>query len=147
MRSRVSPGADTVTAGSGVEPSSATDGERGSAVAEFAMISALLLALFLGVVQVTLALHVRALTIDAAAEGARVAARADRDLASGAQRTRDLLSASLGSRYADQVVARDTVQEGLAVVEVTVRAPLPVVGVLGPSGAMTVSGHALEEAA
>ncbi|MCK0117381.1 hypothetical protein BCE75_104142 [Isoptericola sp. CG 20/1183] len=109
------------------------------------MISALLLALFLGVVQVTLALHVRALTIDAAAEGARVAARADRDLASGAQRTRDLLTASLGDRYADEVAARDTVQDGLAVVEVTVRAPLPVVGVLGPSGVMTVSGHALEE--
>ncbi len=110
------------------------------------MISALLLALFLGIVQVTFALHVRALTIDAAAEGARVAARADRDLSSGAQRTRDLLTASLGSRYAREVVARDVVQEGLPVVEVTVRAPLPVVGVLGPSGVMTVSGHALDEA-
>ncbi|WP_281495522.1 TadE family protein [Isoptericola sp. S6320L] len=145
MRSRVSPVAEGVPPGSPVEPSAARHGEQGSAVAEFAMISALLLALFLGVVQVTLALHVRALTIDAAAEGARVAARADRDLASGAQRTRDLLTASLGDRYADEVAARDTVQDGLAVVEVTVRAPLPVVGVLGPSGVMTVSGHALEE--
>lgn len=140
MRSRVSPAGD----GPAVSVDGAV-GERGSAVAEFALVSALLVALFLGVVQVTLALHVRALTIDAAAEGARVAARADRDLSSGAQRTRDLLTASLGARYARDVAARDVVRDGLAVVEVSVRAPLPVVGVLGPSGVMTVSGHALDE--
>jgi hypothetical protein len=121
------------------------DGEAGSAVAEFVMVSVLVLALFLGVVQVALALHVRSLTIDAAAEGARIAARADRDLASGTARTRELLTASLGGRYARDVTARTTVTDGLEVVEVTVRAPLPVVGTLGPSGVLTVRGHALEE--
>ena len=45
-------------------------GERGSAVAEFVLVSALVLALFLGVVQVALAQHVRTLLVDAAAEGA-----------------------------------------------------------------------------
>ncbi|MFI2104112.1 TadE family protein [Isoptericola sp. NPDC019693] len=122
------------------------DGERGSAVAEFVMVSALVLALFLAVVQVALAMHVRALAIDAAAEGARVAARADRDLSSGVARTKDLLGASLGDRYTDDVSVRQTVQDGLDVVEVTVRVPLPVVGLIGPSGALTLQGHALEEA-
>jgi hypothetical protein len=96
-------------------------------------------------VQVALALHVRALAVDAAAEGARIAARADRGLGDGAQRTRDLLGASLSPAYADDVAARSTTLDGLPVVEVTVRAPLPVVGILGPSGLLTVQGHALEE--
>ena len=121
------------------------DGEAGSAVAEFVMVAALVLALFLGVVQVALAMHVRALSIDAAAEGARVAARADADLASGATRTRELLAAALGSRYADDVSVRTTARDGLDVVEVTVQVPLPVVGLLGPSGVLTLQGHALEE--
>lgn len=122
------------------------DGESGSAVAEFVMVSVLVLALFLGVVQVALALHVRATAIDAAAEGARLAARADRGLDSGAARTRELLADSLGRSYAGDVTARHAVSDGLDVVEVTVRAPLPVVGLLGPSGVLTLRGHALEEA-
>jgi Flp pilus assembly protein TadG len=121
------------------------DDERGSAVAEFVLVAALVLALFLGVVQVALAMHVRALVIDAAAEGARVAARADRELADGAQRTRDLLTASLSASYARDVAVRSTTLDGLPVVEVTVQAPLPVVGILGPSGVLTARGHALEE--
>jgi Flp pilus assembly protein TadG len=120
-------------------------GEDGSAVAEFVLVAALVLALFLGVVQVALALHVRALVVDAAAEGARVAARADRDLGAGTQRTRALLGTSLGARYGQDVAARHTMWDGLPVVEVTVRAPLPVVGILGPTGALTARGHALEE--
>ena len=120
-------------------------GEDGSAVAEFVLVAALVLALFLGVVQVALALHVRALVVDAAAEGARVAARADRDLEAGTQRTRELLGTSLGARYGQDVAARHTTWDGLPVVEVTVRAPLPVVGILGPTGALTARGHALEE--
>jgi Flp pilus assembly protein TadG len=119
--------------------------ERGSAVAEFVLVSALLVALFLGVVQLALALHVRVLVVDAAAEGARVAARTDRDLAAGAARTRDLLATALDERYARDVSVRETVRDGLPVVEVTVRAPLPVVGLLGPSGTMTAEGHALDE--
>lgn len=114
-------------------------------MAEFVLVAALVLALFLAVVQVTFALHVRALVVDSAAEGARVAARADRDLDAGEQRTRDLLVASLSERYAHDVVARRTTLDGLPVVEVTVHAPLPVVGPFGPSGSLTARGHALEE--
>lgn len=119
--------------------------EHGSAAVEFLLVSVLVLALLLGVVQVALAVHVRSLATDAAAEGARVAARADRGLADGAARTRALLADALTGAYARDVTAGRTTLDGAPVVEVTVRAPLPVVGLLGPGGTLTVRGHALEE--
>jgi Flp pilus assembly protein TadG len=119
--------------------------EHGSAAAEFLLVSVLVLALFLGVVQVALAVHVRSLATDAAAEGARVAARADRSPADGVARTRALLADALTGDYARDVTAGRTTLDGAAVTEVTVRAPLPVVGLLGPGGTLTVRGHALEE--
>lgn len=128
-------------------PRRGVDVEQGSAVAEFVLVSALLMALFLGVVQVALALHVRALAVDAAAEGARLAARAERSHDAGAARTRALLGSALGEHYDDDVTVRSTTRDGVAVVQVTVRAPLPVVGLLGPSGTMTATGHALDESA
>ncbi|QAY64668.1 pilus assembly protein [Xylanimonas allomyrinae] len=121
-------------------------GERGSAVAEFTMVAALVVALFLGVVQVALVQHTRSLLIDAAAEGARVAARADRGPADGVARTRALITQSVSARYADDVVASTSMRWGVPVAEMTVRAPLPLVGLLGPSGTVVVTGHALEEA-
>ncbi|MDF2807720.1 MAG: pilus assembly protein TadE [Cellulosimicrobium sp.] len=124
----------------------AEDPERGSAVVDFTLVSVLVLVLFLGVVQVALAVHVRATLVDCAAEGARVAGRADRGPQDGAARTRELITAALSPRYARDVEARQTVVDGLPVVEVTVTAPLPVVGLLGPGGVVTVDGHALEEA-
>lgn len=120
--------------------------ERGSAAVEFLLVSVLVLALLLGVVQVALAVHVRSLATDAAAEGARVAARADRGPADGVARTRALLTEALTGDYARDVTAGRTMLDGAAVTEVTVRTPLPVVGLLGPGGTLTVRGHALEEA-
>ena len=120
-------------------------GEQGSAVAEFTMVAALVVALFLGVVQVALVSHVRTLLIDAAAEGARIAARADRGPEDAVDRTRQLIAASLADRFARDVTARTVERDGVPVVEVTVSAPLPVVGLLGPAGLLTVAGHALEE--
>jgi Flp pilus assembly protein TadG len=120
--------------------------ERGSAAVEFLLVSVLVLALVLGVVQVALAVHVRSLATDAAAEGARVAARADRGPADGVARTRALLTDSLTGAYARDVTAGRTTFDGAPVTEVTVRTPLPVVGLLGPGGALTVRGRALEEA-
>ncbi len=114
---------------------------------DFVLVSVLVLVLFLGVVQVALAVHVRAMLIDSAAEGARVAARADRTPADGVVRTEQLIAGSLSSRYAQDVSARRTTYAGLPVVEVTVSAPLPVVGLLGPAGVITVEGHALDETA
>lgn len=90
-------------------------------------------------------LYVRALLVDAAAEGARVAARADTVTSDGVVRTSTLISGALSSRFADDITVRETSINGLPVMEVIVHAPLPVVGTLGPSGVMTAVGHAVKE--
>ena len=119
--------------------------DTGSAVVDFVLVGALTTVLFAAVLQLALTLHVRATLVDCAAEGARYAALADRTPEQGAQRTRDLITVSLAPRYAEQVTAEPAVIGGLDVVRVRVVAPLPVVGLLGPPGSLTVQGHALAE--
>jgi hypothetical protein len=96
------------------------------------------------VLQLALALHVRATLVDCAAEGARYGALADRSPADGAGRAADLARMSLDDAFARDVTARRTELDGLPVVEVEMTAPLPVLGLLGPSS-LTVRGHALLE--
>jgi len=126
-----------------VEPKDGDD--RGSAVVDFALVGGLVALVFAGVLQLTLAQHVRNTLVDCAAEGARYAALADRTTEDGVGRTRQLIAAALSSSYAQDVTARRTVIDGLDVVEVTVVAPLPVAGLVGPAGSLTVAGHALAE--
>lgn len=119
--------------------------DDGSAAVDFVLVAGLTTILFMAVIQLTLGLHVRNTLVDVAGEGARYAARADRSLADGEQRTRDLIASSLAPGYAGEVTARTITRGGLAVVEVRVRAPLPVLGLVGPTGGLTVRGHGLEE--
>ena len=109
------------------------------------LVGALVLLLVLGVVQLTISLHVRNTLIDSASEGARYGALAGRTPADGAQRTRDLVLGSLSDEYAGQVTAARVKRDGVELVEVRVTAPLPVVGLIGPTGRLTVSGHAIAE--
>lgn len=119
--------------------------DEGSAPAEFVMVGALLAVLALSVLQLGLALHVRNTVTDAAAEGARTAALAGGSLAEGAARTEDLIHTALGTGYAVEVQARATTWLDLPVAEVAVSAPLPVIGLLGVTGGIEVSGHAALE--
>lgn len=119
--------------------------DRGSAVVDFALVGGLVALVFAGVLQLTLAQHVRNTLVDCAAEGARYAALADRTSEDGVGRTRQLIASGLSSAYAQDVTARRAVIDGLDVVEVTVVAPLPVAGLVGPAGSLTVAGHALVE--
>lgn len=112
---------------------------------DFVLVAALTTVLFAGVLQLALALHVRSTLVDCAAEGARYAALADRSPADGAARTRELITMSLSARFAQDVVADTVDVDGTAMVRVTVTAGLPVLGLLGPAGSLTVDGHALEE--
>lgn len=109
------------------------------------LVSILVVALLLGVLQLTLALHVRNTLIDSAGEGARVAALAGSSTAAGVERTRELITTAVHPRYGSDVSARFASEDGLELVEVTVRAPIPVLGLLGPSGSMTVAGRAVLE--
>jgi Flp pilus assembly protein TadG len=123
-------------------PGGSLGGERGAAIAEFALVSALLAALVLGVLQLALALHVRNTLIDAAAEGARYAALLDATPRDGEQRTRALIAAALTPEYARDVRAAQRPSADGPIVEVSVRATLPVLGLLGPAGALEVTGRA-----
>lgn len=121
------------------------ESERGTAVAEFVMVSALLTALTLAVLQLALALHIRNTVLDAAAEGARYAALADSGLAEGAERSRDLIASALGPAYAADVSASYAEVAGAPGVQVRVVAPLPLFGLLGMDRGLEVTGHAAVE--
>jgi hypothetical protein len=116
--------------------------DAGSAVAEFTMVAFVLTVLVLAVIQLGLALLVRNTVLDAASEGARFAALADGGAAEGEQRTRELIDAAIGSRYVADVSAGYAEHLGVPVVVVRVRAPLPVVGLIGLDRMLEVSGHA-----
>jgi hypothetical protein len=127
----------------------ARSGECGSAVVDFALVGALLTLVFLSVVQLGLVVHVRNTLVDCAAEGARYGARADRTPSDAVERTRELVASELSGGYATRVggriVAGEVERAGARAVEVRLSAPLPVVGMAGPSGLLSVTGHAYAE--
>ncbi|MCC9176109.1 pilus assembly protein [Arthrobacter sp. zg-Y750] len=106
------------------------------------MVGALVSLMFMAVIQLALVLHVRNTLIDAAASGARYGALADRSPADGAERTSGLIEGALGGEYAADVRSSETVVDGVRMLEITVRAPLPVIGLIGPQDGIEVSGHA-----
>ncbi|MGH8894325.1 MAG: TadE/TadG family type IV pilus assembly protein [Actinomycetes bacterium] len=120
--------------------------DRGSAIVEFTLVGVLLTVLFLALLQLGLALHVRNTLAASAAEGARFAANADRSAADGEAVTRQLIRDSLADSFADGVSSGFETVGGVPTVYVQVDATLPVVGLLGPPRGIRVRGHALEEA-
>ncbi|MFW6090924.1 MAG: TadE/TadG family type IV pilus assembly protein [Actinomycetota bacterium] len=124
-----------------------TSREKGSAVVEFSLVSVLLVGLFLAVLQIALIVHVRNTLVACAAEGARYAANADRGLADGAARTDALIAESLSDRFTGGVTARRVDRDGVPLVQVEVTTTLPLFGYLGADHALTVAGHAVDEAA
>jgi Flp pilus assembly protein TadG len=119
--------------------------DAGTAPVEFVLVGVLLSVLFLGLLQLGLALHVRNTLTAAAAEGARYAANADRSPADGVARTRDVIADTLSVSLGDDVHAGHEDVAGVPTVYVEVRATLPVVGLLGPPRGLVVRGHALRE--
>jgi Flp pilus assembly protein TadG len=120
--------------------------DRGSAIVEFTLVGVLLTVLFLALLQLGLALHVRNTLVASAAEGARYAANADRTPADGEEVTRALIRDALADSFADRVTSGFETVGGVPTVYVDVDATLPLVGLLGPSRGIRVRGHALEEA-
>ncbi|WP_328698719.1 TadE family protein [Brevibacterium rongguiense] len=112
--------------------------DEGSAVAEFALTGALLALVFAGVLQFGLALHVRNTVTDAAVAGARQAALADQSPEDAMRLTGDLITAGVGAGYARNITVR---RESAApeppgtatLMIIHVRAPVPVLGLLGPA--------------
>lgn len=119
--------------------------DDGSAVAEFALVGAILTVLTVSVLQLALALHVRNTVLDAASEGARFAALADNTPADGVLRCRTLIATAIGADYATDVRVSTATWMGHPAVTVTVRTTLPVIGLLGVASGLEVSGHAAIE--
>lgn len=116
--------------------------EQGSAAVDFVLVGSLLTVVFMAVIQLALVLHVRNTLIDAAASGARYGALADREATDAQRRTESLISMALSDTYAQNVLVDQVTYMGVPTVEVTVTAPLPVIGLVGPGGVIEVSGHA-----
>jgi hypothetical protein len=121
------------------------DGDRGSAVVEFVLVGMMLTFLTLAVLQLALALHIRNTALDAAAEGARFGALADNAPSDGVARAIQLIDSAIGPDYAGDVSASEGRWMGYPALTVTVRTTLPILGPLGPAGALEVSGHAVVE--
>ncbi|MFJ5698123.1 TadE family protein [Arthrobacter sp. NPDC093139] len=116
--------------------------ERGSAVVDFVLVGGLLTMFFLAIIQLALVLHVRNTLIDAAASGARYGTLADRNVTDARQRTGELIQTALNADFAQDIQTREVTFQGLRALEVTVRAPMPVIGLIGPRDLLEVSGHA-----
>lgn len=118
--------------------------DDGSAVAEFALITPLLLFVVLGVLQVTLALFIRTSLIAAAEEGARGAALAGSDIGFGQQRAAQLARSSVAGVGVSDITGRLMAIDGAAAVEIVITAELPLIGFFGPVP-MQVTGRAIVE--
>lgn len=116
--------------------------ERGSAVVDFVLVGGLLTVFFMAIVQLTLVLHVRNTLIDAAASGARYGTLADRTSDDARLRTSDLIGAALNNDFARDISTCVATVKGIRTLEVTVKAPLPVIGLIGPAALLEVKGHA-----
>jgi hypothetical protein len=112
---------------------------------EFVLVSVLVVAIVAALLQLVLGLHVRNTLVDSASEGARHAALEGSTPAEGVARTRELIGLTLSPRYARDVSASRVERGGTTLVRVEISAPLPVLGLLGPSGVLDVSGHAVLE--
>ena len=121
--------------------------ERGNSTVEFTLVSALVLFLFLLVLQVGFLLHTRTVLVAAAQEGARYGANADRGTADAERRAFEVVSDALSPGVAARMAPRAALVEldGALVMEVTMSGPAPLV--LLPAGPvrLRVQGHALEE--
>lgn len=128
-------------------------GESGSEPASFALVMPLVLILVLGLLQLSLALWVHTTLIDAAGAGAHAAALSGAPTNAADDTVRAALASTLGPGYVHTVSAeRVTVAtlhgsystSDLEVMEVQVKAPMPVIGLFGV-GDLTAVGHAVIE--
>ncbi|MCX6500038.1 MAG: pilus assembly protein [Arthrobacter sp.] len=129
-------------AGSDADVAAVAGREHGSAVVDFVLVGTLLTLFFLAIIQLALVLHVRNTLIDAAASGARYGTLADRGAADAKERTTQLIGVALTAEFARDVSTTETSYGGIRTLEVTVRAPLPVIGLIGPREMLEVKGHA-----
>ena len=119
--------------------------QRGSAIADFALVSVVLVPLFFGVLQLALIWHVKTTLTSAASEGARYGAAYNRTVPDGEQRTRAVIEDTFGADFTATVAAAETSVAGQPGVAVAVTAEVPVLALWGPTITVAVRGHAVKE--
>jgi Flp pilus assembly protein TadG len=130
------------SAGGRASVTGAVASERGSAVVDFVMVGGLLTMFFLAIIQLALVLHVRNTLIDAASSGARYGTLADRGVLDAEERAGALVGMALNSEFAQDISTSEVNFQGLRTLEVTIKAPMPVIGLIGPRDMLEVKGHA-----
>ena len=70
--------------------------QDGSAVTDFVLVAFPMLAIFVATISISLGAYARLVLLDSTIEGARFAALADQDIASGVARTKQLVATALG---------------------------------------------------
>jgi len=118
--------------------------DRGNSTVDFALVAPLLIAVALVVLQVALALHVRSTLTAAAGEGARVAAMAGANSVLGEQRASEVLQGNVAASVITEVRVEQVREAGLLLSQVTIKARLPLLGLLGPA-VLEVHGRAIQE--
>ena len=130
---------------------STDDGERGSAVVDFVMVSLLIVTLLLAVLQVAVYVHVRNVVTASAQIGARFAANADVDSSVGAGRTVEVVAQATSLQTAEGLACTSGEQvdpSGLTLVVVQCTGSVPsLLAALGNLLPLEVTGRAVKEGA
>ena len=127
------------------------DGERGSAVVDFVLVSLVIVMLLLAVLQVAVYVHVRNVVTASAQEGARFAANADVDSGLGADRTVEIVGRATSAQTAGGLTCTSTEDvdtSGLTLVVVRCAGSVPsLLAGLGNLLPLQVTGRAVKETA
>jgi Flp pilus assembly protein TadG len=127
------------------------DGERGSAVVEFVLVSLLIVTLLLAVLQVAVYVHIRNVVTASAQEGARYAANADVASDQGAARTVQIVAEATSVRTAEGLrctSGEEVDGSGLTLVVVRCAGSVPsLLAALGNVLPLDVTGRAVKEIA
>lgn len=118
--------------------------EAGGSVVGFVMVAPLLLLVVVALLGLAMTLYARMIVVDSVAEGARAGAHSGAGVQVAERRTRELIVASLPGEYGSAVHATHRSVGGVAVLEVVVACPVPILGLVGPA-TMEVRAHATIE--
>jgi hypothetical protein len=106
------------------------------------MVAVLIILIALAVVQAALIVHTRNTLIDAAVQGAHHASLVGSAPEDGAARAERLIEDRFGAGLRAESTAT---QDADGTIRVEVSANLPLVGLFGPAGTLTVQGRAIDE--
>ncbi len=119
--------------------------DRGSATVEFVLVSVLLVAVTLAVLQISFVAHIRSIAIDSAIAGAAHAALADTTDADGVARTEDLIGRGVAGGLVQGVSVHSTRVGDRDVVVMSAHLDVPVMGSWLPVATIEIQGRAFRE--